>query len=661
VRRSVVALLILLVTVAFAPGVASAAPYASTVTNFDSSGNQVVRFNTRGNGVDAHDGHIAVFGGVYYLYGTAYDCGYQWNTDASPFCGFKVYSSPDLVHWADRGYLFDPTSSNWQTRCNGTTYGCYRPHVAYNAATPRYVLWINVYDNRVGFRVFTAAAPTGPFTETTEPTLAVNSSAPPGELNNGDHTVFVDDDGVAYVAYTDWRSSGDVVVERLDRTYLSGTGAHVRLGQAATEAPSLFRRGQTYYLTYSDPNRGYDTTGTSYRSAPSPLGPWSAGTNLTTTSCGGQPAFVTPIPTTTGAAYLYGSDLWNHGNPNEALANYFWAPLSFSSAGAIQPITCPATVTLYLATGSAGSPQTSPDLDRSSGQAGYLPWCDIGRNIARMQTFVPSRTGTLTSASYTTFQSGSPDAGLEVQIVPTDESFQPSGPALFRTVVPQYSVGWSPRAVTIHPNVAVTAGTRYGIVVKSANTTGCYGLVHNDSAPDPGGEAYSSDAGATFRPEPGRTTKFETTISDRAPLSATALPPGWSTCAPEYGVCVIARTGMIAYGAPGGYAYQSVPAGSTQPCTSAAFGGDPLYGTLKSCFVAPAGAPYGYTKCADENEVCSLTGSRTVAYGANGAFSYRQVSGSVPCSNAAFGDPLHFAVRSCYVANAVTRNVHGVG
>ncbi|MEV7622796.1 family 43 glycosylhydrolase [Actinoplanes sp. NPDC089786] len=649
-RRILVVLLMLAAAVGAVPAPARAA-HATTVTNFDSAGNQVVRFDTQGNAVDAHDGQIALFGGVYYLYGTAYDCGYQWNADGSPFCGFKVYSSPDLVRWTDRGYLFDPTSSTWQTRCNGTTYGCYRPHVVYNAATQRYVLWINVYDNRVGFRVFTATAPTGPFVETAEPTLAVNSDAPPAGLNNGDHTVFVDDDGAAYVAYTDWRSGGDIVVERLDGGYLTGTGAHTRLGQPATEAPALFRRGGTYYLTYSDPNRGYATTGTSYKSAASPLGPWSAGTNLTTTSCGGQPAFVAPIPTASGTAYLYGSDLWNNGAPNEALANYFWAPLSFDAAGAIRPITCPATITLDLPTRSTGAAQTSPDQDQSGGLAGYRPWCDIGRNIARVQTFVPSRSGTLTSATYTTFQNGSPDAGLEMQIVTADESFRPTGSPLFRTVVPPHSVGWSPRAVTIRPDLAVTAGVRYGIVVRSATTTGCYGLVHNDAAPYPGGgEAYSSDSGVTFRPEAGRTTKFETTISARTPLPTTALPAGWTVCAGEHGVCSVARTGMIAYGAPGGYVYRSVRAGSVQPCTIAGFGGDPLFGTVKSCSVAPAGGPQGYSQCATLGGVCVVTGTRTVAYGINGAYRYREVTGSAPCTNARFGNPIRLVEKRCYVS-----------
>src|SRR5205823_2003791 len=103
--------------------------------------------------------------------------------------------------------------------------------------------------------------------------------------------------GTGYLAYTDWRSDGDIVVESLSQNYLTGTGQYTRIGQSRTEAPSLFKRGNTYYLTYSDPNCGYCSgTGTSYRTAPSPLGPWSAPAKISENSCGGQPSFVSAIP-----------------------------------------------------------------------------------------------------------------------------------------------------------------------------------------------------------------------------------------------------------------------------------------------------------------------------------------------------------------------------
>ncbi|MGH6657993.1 MAG: family 43 glycosylhydrolase [Actinocrinis sp.] len=633
---------------------AEAAAYTTTVTNFDSGGNQVVRFDTDGNAVDAHDGMTALFGGTYYLYGTAYDCGFSWQTTGAPFCGFKVYSSTDLVHWTDRGLLFNPAGSVWQTRCNGSTYGCFRPHVVYDAGTGMYVLWINVYDNSVGYRVFTSSNPTGPFTEAAVPTLAVNDNAPVGGVNNGDHTVFVDDDGTAYVVYTDWRGNGDLVVERLNASDLSGTGAYTRLGQSVTEAPALFKRGGVYYLTYSDPNCGYCSgTGTSYRTASSPLGPWSAATKLTTNSCGGQPAFVSAIPTTTGTAYLYASDLWD-GAHNEALADYYWSPLSFAADGSIAPITCQNSFSLALATGAAGAQNPPPGVDQADGTSGFRTYCDLRTGVARFQTFVPSRGGTLSAVSYTTFQSGNPNAGLEFDVYRADGSSRPTGTVLSSTVLPASSIGWSPRAVTITPNVAVTAGVRYGFLVKSVASSGCYGLAYSDAAPYPGGgEAYSGDGGSTFSAEAGRSLKFSTSVTPGAvpAASATRLPAGFTWCATESGTCSTPGSAatVVAFGA-GSYLYKTVTGGTA--CTASAFGGDPVEGVLKSCYIAPSGGPSGYTRCAAEDATCSFSGTEMVAYGGDGGFNYQLTNSSIACSNSNFGDPMPGLAKSCYLPPA---------
>jgi hypothetical protein len=493
-----------------------AGPFTTTLVNFNPKGGQVTRFDTVGDAIDAHDGKIAFFDGLYVLYGTSYGCGYQWNVAGAPFCGFKAYSSPDLVHFTDRGKLFDATTATWQQRCNGSTYGCYRPHVLRSASTGLYVLWINVYDNSIGFRVLTGTSPFGPFTETAVPTLAVNHDAPAGGLNNGDHDTFLDDDGTAYLAYTDWRSGGRIAIEKLDASYQSGTGAHVEgITPGSTEAPALFKRNGTYYLTYSDPNCGYcGGTGTSYRTAPSPLGPWSAGRNVSSNSCGGQPSFVTTIAVAGGTAFLYGSDLWNNAAKNEALANYYWAPLGFGADGSIDSMTCQNTVTLTLATGSLGSQRPAPsNLDATSGVDGFTSYCDIHGATQRSQAFVATRTGSLVSASFSTFESGGPDAGLELAVYAATASNLPTGAALSTVTVPASSIDWNPRELVFHPNVQVSAGQRYAIVAKSATSVGCYGLEFNDTAPYAGGgAAYSSTSGTTFTAEANRSLKFQTFV-----------------------------------------------------------------------------------------------------------------------------------------------------
>jgi len=499
-----------------AGGTTPSGPFLTHLDNSAASGRQLTRFDTAGNAIDAHDGKIAFFDGLYYLYGTSYDCGYKWGTANAPFCGFKSYSSTDLVHFEDRGALFDASTATWQTRCNGSTYGCYRPHVVFNASTKKYVLWINVYDNQVGYRVFTSSSPAGPFTEAAEPTLAVNATAPVAGLNNGDHDVFVDDDGVAYVAITDWRMGGAIAIERLDASYLSGTGNVVRtITPGSTEAPALFKRNGVYYLTYSDPNCGYcsDIAGTSYRTAASPLGPWSTGKSISANSCTGQPSFVATIALSTGTGFLYGSDRWNNAAKNEALANFFWAPLAFGADGSVSPLTCQNSVDLSLAVGSAGSQVTVPNLDNDAGVAGFSSYCDIHGAIQRAQTFVATRSGTLSRAAFTSFQDGDANVGLTLAIYTASAALVPTGQPLFTTTLAPSAVGFAPKNLVITPNLSVTAGTRYALVASSAASAGCFGMEYKDDASMPTiGAAYSNDNGQSFKVEAGRTLKFQTTI-----------------------------------------------------------------------------------------------------------------------------------------------------
>jgi beta-xylosidase len=183
-------------------------------------------------------------------------------------------------------------------------------------------------------------SPAGPFTESPAPTLAVNDRTTVTIPNNGDETLFVDDDLNAYIVYTDWKRAGDLVIERLDASYTTGTGQYVRLGLQHVEAPALFKRQGIYYLTYSDPNCGLcGGTGTSYMKSDFPLGPWTAGAKISDDSCGGQPSHVTRIPSGDSALYLYQSDLWIEGSGNQRNANYYWGPLDFSD-GLIAPIQC---------------------------------------------------------------------------------------------------------------------------------------------------------------------------------------------------------------------------------------------------------------------------------------------------------------------------------
>ena len=100
-RQIVNIFLLVLLGCLFFPGFAGA--QTNGIANFSGTGGQITKFSKLGDAIDAHDGEIAYFDGIYYLYGTSYGCGFEWGHKDAPFCGFKAYSSPDLVNWADRG------------------------------------------------------------------------------------------------------------------------------------------------------------------------------------------------------------------------------------------------------------------------------------------------------------------------------------------------------------------------------------------------------------------------------------------------------------------------------------------------------------------------------------------------------------------------------
>jgi hypothetical protein len=483
---------------------------AQTIKNFTKDHKQITRFDNLGNAVDAHDGEIAYFNGTYYLYGTSYDCGFEWNNKVAPFCGFKTYSSKDMVNWKDEGFMFNAQTPLWQSRCDGKTYGCFRPHVVYNNKNKTYVLWINVYDNVSGYRVFTSKMPTGPFVEVEEPKIAVNSNMPAAGLNNGDHDLFIDDDGKGYLAFTDWRTTGTIVVEQLTDDYLSGTGKVARnITPGKTEAPALFKRNGLYYITYSDPNCGYcSATGTSYRTAKSPLGPWSEGRQISVNSCGGQPSFVSTMKIDAKTIYLYGSDLWNNGSKNEALANFYWAPLTFTADGAIVPMNCLQSFSVKKSKPTKSNAITKPALSDE-----FKASCDIAGNLQRAQSFTAAKSGILQQFSITTLKSGSPGKDLYLTFYEGKDGKIKGTTPLGKAAISPDSIGWSAKSVSVSPHLKLIKGQQYIVVLHSETNQGCYGFASASlSLATKEISLVSQDSGSTFSVEKDQGLKFHLVV-----------------------------------------------------------------------------------------------------------------------------------------------------
>lgn len=335
------ALLALTLSVPASPPVVPAPPSTPAAAALGVTNGQP-RLTVDGSVIDAHDGEIRKFGTVYYLYGTAYACGFRWTDPSTQFCGFNVYTSPDLVQWTGPARLFDPSGS-WQALCmHGTSpgWGCFRPHVLFNAATQLYVLWVNVPG---GYRALTSPSPAGPFTPASTPQVA-----------GGDMGLFADTDGTAYLLYS---SDARIYERRLTAGYLDVTGSAIELAgfpqvgpYYGAEAPTMFSRKGIYYALVSVPRCPYCSgTGSGYFMAPSAFGPWTYQGLISDWSCNGQPAAVSQLDD----VYLLQSDQWLQ-TPNEYAAHQFWGPLSFEG-GRILPLSC--TVGSY------------PNL-------AYFPWYD---------------------------------------------------------------------------------------------------------------------------------------------------------------------------------------------------------------------------------------------------------------------------------------------
>ncbi|SFL94538.1 hypothetical protein, partial [Geodermatophilus ruber] len=299
-------------------------------------------------GLDLHDGMIVQVGGVYYLYGTQYACGFQWLTPNTPWCGFAVSTSTDRVNWSPPRLLFDPNGvdpwngQTWQQVCGGTGAGCFNPRMiqrsGWGVDDGAWILWFNAPQdfNATGANPYYAmgcAGPAGPCGAGSGPRGSTHKPALGAYCGgNGDFAIVTPSSGRPVAICTD--ADQTLSQARLDvwGTNGDGTGARNLAGLTAVESPGAYQDAATgtWILTYSDPNCGYCSgTGTGYATAPSLLGPWTApggdSRRLSPTSCGGQPRTISVVD-----GYPFqGIDLWTGGNPNQTSARLRFEALTY--------------------------------------------------------------------------------------------------------------------------------------------------------------------------------------------------------------------------------------------------------------------------------------------------------------------------------------------
>lgn len=168
---------------------------------------------------------------------------------------WHLYSTEDMVNWTDLGTPASLDTFSWSTDNAWAPQGIFR--------NDKYYLYLPI-NNNTGARIGVAVSDTvaGPFTDPLGKELAASGSG------NIDPTVFIDDDGQAYMYW----GNGTLRYVRLNSDMMSYSGSITNVSLPGfTEGPWFYKREGLYYLIYAA------TSGTekiTYATSNSPTGPW---------------------------------------------------------------------------------------------------------------------------------------------------------------------------------------------------------------------------------------------------------------------------------------------------------------------------------------------------------------------------------------------------
>lgn len=207
-----------------------------------------------------------VHNGRVYLYTGHDEDGSTWFTMRE----WRVWSSADMVNWTDHGSPLNLATFSWASKDAWAGQAVYR-----NGKFYWYVPVTNRATGRMAIGVAVADSPTGPFRDALGHPLVEN-----GEI---DPTVFVDDDGQAYLYWGNpnlWyvRLNSDMTSYSggVNQIPLTTAGFGTRTGDANRptlyeEGPWVYKRNGVYYNVFA---ARCCSEFIAYSTAPSPTGPW---------------------------------------------------------------------------------------------------------------------------------------------------------------------------------------------------------------------------------------------------------------------------------------------------------------------------------------------------------------------------------------------------
>ena len=256
-RIGISCLIMAVAVIALAPLAAQAASSAAVITQQ----NPIIQTNYTA------DPAPMVYNGTLYLYAD-----HDEDVTVNNFFtmkDWKVYSTTDMVNWTDHGTQMSLSTFSWaasnawagQVVARNNKFYWYVPITKTSGG------------NAIGVGV--SNSPTGPFTDARGTPLIANSEIDP--------TVFIDDDGQAYLYW----GNPNLFYVRLNQDMISYSGSIVQVPLTTAgfgtrsgdpnrptlfeEAPWLHKRNGLYYMTYAASGIPENIA---YSTGPSATGPW---------------------------------------------------------------------------------------------------------------------------------------------------------------------------------------------------------------------------------------------------------------------------------------------------------------------------------------------------------------------------------------------------
>lgn len=195
-----------------------------------------------------------VYNDTVFLY-TTHD---EDDADGFKMLDWLLYTSTDMVNWTDRGVVASLKDFSWVKRDNGA----WAEQVI--ERNGKFYMYCPIHGNGIG--VLVADSPYGPFKDPIGKPLVWQKE----HWDDIDPTVFIDDDGQAYMYW----GNPNVYYVKLNEDMISWSGEIVKLADRPEhyqEGPWCYKRNGHYYMAFAST---CCPEGIGYAMSETPTGPW---------------------------------------------------------------------------------------------------------------------------------------------------------------------------------------------------------------------------------------------------------------------------------------------------------------------------------------------------------------------------------------------------